>query len=180
MSDDILEQAEPSPLPVIRKSRHKGHQPYNNVIREDQIKYIRTAPDNFEALLYIPIETVAGADDDGWLQKANFARPDKNQVVLSYKDPVTVCVLEQPRQQIPFDMEQSGDDLISDVDEFLMVYIDTAAVPVGAALEWEDELSDSETRRTWWYVHHISSLGSTKAGATYYLIPLKDFTGLTA
>jgi hypothetical protein len=176
----ITEPAATDALPIIRKSRHKGHQPYNNAIREDQLKYIRTSPENFEALLYLPVESAGSAGADEWLETAKFSRPDTNQAVLSYQDPITVCVLEQPSKQDQFDVEQSGDDLISDVEEFLMVFIDADAVPVGAALEWEDELSEGETRRTWWYVHHISSLGSTKAGATYYLIPLKDFTGLNA
>lgn len=165
-------------IPVISKSRHKGHQPYNKTIGDDQLKFVRQSPDNFEALLYLPAEAQAPDAGDTWLEEDLFSRPDKNQTVLAYQDPIAVCVLEQPRQQAPFDVEQSGQDQISDVEEYLMIYLDMASVPVGSALEWDDELSDSETRRTWWYVHHISTFGSTNAGALYYVIPLKDFTGL--
>jgi hypothetical protein len=170
---------------TIKKLRHSGHKVWNEQARKDQIEYVRQHPDSFTALLYMPLAQAEPDPVDTWLEQPLFGRVDKNQQAGGYDDPVVCWVFERPREGSPFVVDEDGGDLINEHEDYLTICSEMD-LPVGAALEFEDELAEQDeagnpkTRRSWWYVHHTTSLGTTKAGSVYYLIPLRDFTGLNA
>jgi antitoxin component YwqK of YwqJK toxin-antitoxin module len=165
---------------AIKKLRHSGHYVWNNQTKQDQQEFVRQSPDSFTGLLYVVRDAApVTPEPDQWRDDALFSQPDVNQRVTEYADPVVCYILERPRESMPFDMDMAGENLINEHEDYLTVCVDTD-VPTGSALEFEDDLGDGNTRRSWWYVHHSTSLGTTTAGAVYYLIPLRDFTGVNA
>lgn len=163
---------------AIQRLRHSGHYAWNNQSKRDQQEFVRQSPDSFTGLLYVVRDAVpVTTEPDQWRDTALFSQPDVNQRVTEYADPVVCYILERPRENMPFDIDMAGENLINEHEGYLTVCVDTD-VPTGSALEFEDDLGSGETRRSWWYVHHSTSLGTTAAGAVYYLIPLRDFTGV--
>ncbi|WP_432773928.1 hypothetical protein [Vibrio parahaemolyticus] len=159
--------------PAIRKPRFQGHEPFNNVLRDDWIKAIKLSPDHFEASLYRPVGPESTQAEDGY-EKENVLELDTNQDNLTYGDSELVAVLDCPDEQESFFMMNDGDANLGESIEPLMLRIGAHNIPVGSVLEWDEETA-SGLRTVWWYVHKQIGYGTANVGVIYICIPMRDF-----
>lgn len=159
---------------IPRKARYQGHNPYNDLVREDWIKAIRLSPDHFEAHLYRPVTPQDDAVDDGYEQK-NVIELDTHQNVLSYADPELVAVLDCPDEQMNFFTMADNESNLGESIDPLMLRIAAHGVPIGSVLEWDEETATG-IRTVWWYVHKAIGYGTANVGVIYICIPMRDFS----
>ncbi|MCC8379078.1 phage tail protein [Xenorhabdus sp. PB30.3] len=72
-------------------------------------------------------------------------------------------------------MDADGDQDGS-TDDFLVIRAATTGVSVGSIFEWNEELSDGQLARRFWYVLRIFTYGTASVGSLYYCIPARNFT----
>ncbi len=158
------------------KPRFNDHEIVNKIMRNDWIVAIESNPDSFQALLYIPKESVAVIEASEY-EEAQFNQVDINQQVLEYEMPVIVSVLDNPDEQ-PALVLESGAEAVNNFEQPMALRIGRHDIPVGAVLEWEEVATETTTRRCWWYVHSGVALGTTLAAVIHNVIPCRDFEGM--
>ncbi|HIF9321692.1 TPA: hypothetical protein ACX6QP_002189 [Photobacterium damselae] len=155
--------------------RNQGHSALNDVIRADWIKAIELSQDRFDALLYVP-----KPPEEQTLQSSNyeagiFEELDSNQDTLEYYLPVLVSVLDCPDETESFMTMNDTDENLGDGEMPLVLRIGHTPIQIGSILEWEEELSDGQVRRCWWYVHSAVGYGTANVGSLYVCIPAANF-----
>lgn len=162
----------------VLKPRFNQHEILNNVVRNDWITAIESSPDSFQALLYMPTVLVHSDEDNAAYEEVLFNKLDTNQQAQEYADPIIVSLIDNPDDMRPI-VTEDGTTSMNDYEQPMSVRIGYHGVPVGAILEWEEVVTESTTRRCWWYVHSSVSIGTTLSAAVHNLIPCRDFEGAT-
>ena len=160
------------------KKRFAGHSLLNNVIRKDWQLAIELSLDSYQALLYKPKSKDWYNEEQHDYEADLVTEIDSNQDDLEYDLPTVVYVVDCPDES-PFFMEMSqGNVNLGDYATPLSLRIATDEVPVGSVLEWEEEISDHEHRRCWWYVYSQQGLGTENVGTLYVCIPARNFDSM--
>ncbi|PHM51589.1 hypothetical protein Xhom_04881 [Xenorhabdus hominickii] len=158
------------------KPRYQGHSPLNDLVRQDWVKVIEEDLDNYDALLYRPVEPIpAKANEDGF-ELAAFTEFNNHQRELAYTDPQKVIVLDCPDERESFTALDADGDQDGGLDDFLVIRAATTGVPVGSIFEWNEALSDGRLARRFWYVLRIFTYGTASVGSLYYCIPARNFS----
>lgn len=180
------------------KARFSGDAAVNDLMRRDWQRAISEDPMAFDALLYVPSdasETESDPDDDDSEESNDspaFTEINANQKTLTYTDPVLVAVLDCPDDRPSFAAVDADGENDGSVDDVLILRIappldvlnaidmdDNHPIarthaPVGSIIEWNEALTDGESR-CWWYVHRIFTYGTAAVGSLYYCIPARNF-----
>lgn len=168
-----------TPEPPAMRRRFDRHKPFNDIQAAYWMKFIERNPYRFDALLYRaePIEAEELPDD---YEQPEFNNVDIRQTEPVYCDPELVAVLDSPDESEVFASMDLGGENAVDSGTFLILQIAAEDVPVGSVLEWQEETSNGEPRRVWWYVLRAGNYGTTKAGTLYYCIPCRTFKGVVS
>ncbi|WP_318491927.1 hypothetical protein [Photobacterium leiognathi] len=158
----------------LKRRRYEGHQPFNDLVREDWMNAIKLDPDAFDALLYLPVMEQLTPEQESNYESDSVTEIDSNQDTLSYGDPILVSVLDCPDENETFSMMAQGDEGLGESELPLALRVAYPDVPQGAVLEWVEETSEGD-RRVWWYVHSSVGFGSAAVGALSICIPCRDF-----
>ncbi|WP_228863398.1 phage tail protein [Xenorhabdus sp. PB30.3] len=161
---------------VNLKPRYQGHSPLNDLVRLDWVKVIEEDPDNFDALLYRPVEPIPAKVHEDGFELAAFTEFNNHQRELAYTDPQKVIVLDCPDERESFSAMDADGDQDGSTDDFLVIRAATTGVSVGSIFEWNEELSDGQLARRFWYVLRIFTYGTASVGSLYYCIPARNFT----
>lgn len=157
----------------MTRVRFSGHSKLNNTLRADWMKAIDISPDAFDALLYLP-EVVTEKATSSNYEADLFDEVDANQETFSYSLPEPVVVLDCPDENEAFAMMADGDAQLGEGELPLTLRIARDTVPEGAILEWEEEVSPTDKRRCWWYVHKAIGFGTANVGSLYICIPARN------
>ncbi|UKA12867.1 hypothetical protein [Photobacterium damselae] len=155
--------------------RNQGHSALNDVIRADWIKAIELSQDRFDALLYVPKPPEEQTPQSSNYEAGIFEELDSNQDTLEYYLPVPVSVLDCPDETESFMTMNDTDENLGDSEMPLVLRIGHTPIQIGSILEWEEELSDGQVRRCWWYVHSAVGYGTANVGSLYVCIPAANF-----
>ncbi|OKP01561.1 hypothetical protein [Xenorhabdus eapokensis] len=161
---------------VNLKPRYKGHSPLNDLVRQDWIKVIEDDPDNYDALLYRPVDEVSAKTNEDGFERADFTEFNNHQRELAYTDPQKVTVLDCPDERESFSAIDADGDQDGGTDDFLVIRAATTGVSVGSIFEWNEALSDGQLARRFWYVLRIFTYGTASVGSLYYCIPARNFS----
>lgn len=160
--------------PVLTRVRNAGHAPLNNLIREDWRRLVEAHPDSFDAMIFLPKGTKAVPEqpDD---EVALFGTVDASQQPITYEQPVLGSVLVATMDdQVFAGMWEEADQTGSGESETLSLLLSYGQAPVGTQFEWEEETSNGNTRRVWWYVQEVNVIGTASVGAIHICIPCGD------
>ncbi|MGX9459458.1 hypothetical protein ACWU37_21240 (plasmid) [Photobacterium damselae subsp. damselae] len=160
-------------MTIVR--RNQGHSALNDVIRADWIKAIELSQDRFDALLYVPKPPEEQTPQSSNYEAGIFEELDSNQDTLEYYLPVPVSVLDCPDETESFMTMNDTDENLGDGEMPLVLRIGHTPIQIGSILEWEEELSDGQVRRCWWYVHSAVGYGTANVGSLYVCIPAANF-----
>lgn len=160
--------------PALTRARNAGHSPLNNLIRNDWRRLIEMHPDSFSVLIHLPMngdDVIVQSTDEAAL----FGTVDVHQRSISYELPLVVSGLVATLDDATFSgMWDEGDHLGDGESSTLTLLLSVGQAPVGSILEWEEEVSDGETRLVWWYVHTVNVIGTASVGALHVCIPCGD------
>ncbi|WP_053067814.1 hypothetical protein [Xenorhabdus khoisanae] len=156
--------------------RYRGHTPLNDLVRQDWIKMIEEDPDSYDALLYRPRDDAPTKANDDGLEIPVFTEFNNHQRELSYTDPQKVKVLDCPDERESFTAVDSDGDQDGGIDDFLVIRAAATGVSIGSIFEWNEELSDGQLARRFWYVLRIFTYGTASVGSLYYCIPARNFS----
>lgn len=159
--------------PVLRRARNSGHQPLNDLIRDDWRRLVEQHQDSFDVLIYVPKTTAPiEVEPEG---EALFGTVDRHQSSISYELPNLASALAGSQDDPMFsamwdDTENTG----AGESETLTLLLSVCMAPVGSIVEFEEEQADGQNRRVWWYVHAVDTVGTAAVGGLHHCIPCGD------
>lgn len=165
---------EPQPeTPQLTRARNSGHQPLNDLIRDDWRRLVEQHPDAFDVLIYVPKSIVATEEEaDG---VALFGTVDRHQGAISYDLPVVASALEASQDDPMFSaMWDDPENMGTGASDTLTLLLSVCLAPLGAIVEFEEEQANGQNRRVWWYVHSVEAVGTAAVGGLHHCIPCGD------
>lgn len=161
-----------TPTPTLNRARNQGHSPFNDMVREDWKRLVESHPDSFDVLIYVPGVATVPAEGDA---EALFGSLDRHQQAVTYEDPFVISALAAAQEDPLFSaMWDEAETLGTGDADTLSLLLSVGVAPLGSIVEFEEEIASGQTRRVWWYVHHVDAVGTASIGALHTCIPCGD------
>lgn len=151
---------------------------FSSIVTEDWRNMILLHPDNFDAVLYRPVEKSKTTKVNA--NNALFGSFDDVAAEYEYQDPVIIKAVESTSQDDEFLSNWTATENIGyGASQSMILRLSVGEIANGSAIEFLTQSSDGKPIIQSWYIHHSVPVGKPQIGSLHYAIPCGDVEGLS-